>query len=481
MKSMFWKLFLSFLLTIFFGGGLSILTIITFGYLSPNTRQDEQIVAMDQKLSEVIIAAGTSADQVYRFGGEEEYLKYVDAVQRGTGIQIILVTSDNLKINGKRVSQEQENIVKASRHTQQPVLHKKPGLLTVGRDLSFSKSEGTVMIGTKKFGPPHKPLAKPDPPPLFVEQGLKPSLFLAGQIIKTVVMLLIIAGVCYFLARSLSLPLKKLQQTTRRIARGDYSARVGSKLGPTGSEINDLGREFDIMAERTEKAIHAQNRLLRDISHELRSPLARLNVALELARSHCQKGGDKALSQIDREANRLNDLIGQLIILTRLESGGQLQVAEPVNLTELLAEVACDVNFETSIDDRFVQIVNSVPVVVRGSRELLRRALENIIRNGARFTAPNTCVDISLTLQDKMVLITVIDNGPGVPERDLPHLFEPFYRVAESRERGSGGVGIGLTISRQAILAHSGKIILKNRRDSSGIQADILLPFDNSD
>jgi len=217
--------------------------------------------------------------------------------------------------------------------------------------------------------------------------------------------------------------------------------------------------------------------LLRDISHELRSPLARQNVALELARQRCQAEDDKALNQIGREADRLNELIGQLLILTRLESGGELSGAEPVQLADLVAEVAEDVNFEALTNNRSVRVVNTIPVVVFGSREFLRRAIENITRNGARFTREGTSVELSLTIQGEEAVITIVDSGPGVAEKDLSHLFEPFYRVAEARERKSGGVGIGLTIARQAIRAHGGEVNLRNRSDAAGLTVTISLPL----
>lgn len=476
MKSMFWKLFFSLLLAIFIGGGLSVLAISTFGFFSPALMPRDQIIAMDQKLAETIAAAGTSADQIYRFGGEGEYLKFIGALQAGAGIEVFLVSPDGLKIGGGMLNDQQQELLRDARKAQHTILRKSRELLSVGKSLQPNRSDGLVMIGEKHFAfnPPGWPGGK-EPPP-FGGPVPKPPFEMARKLIQAVIMLSVIAGVCYFIARSLALPLQKLQHTARKIAKGDYSARVGIQRGAVGSEINDLAREFDIMAERTEKAIHAQNRLLRDISHELRSPLARLNVALEILRPHCAAEGENSLNQIGREAERLNDLIGQLIILSRLDCCNQFPLTSTVNLTELIEEIADDVHYEASINDRSVKIVSSVAVEVRGSRELLRRAFENIIRNGARFTAPHSCVEIALRRQEDTAIVRVVDNGPGIPEKELDNVFEPFYRVDEARERESGGVGIGLTISRQALLAHGGKIILKNRNDASGCEATILIP-----
>jgi len=290
-------------------------------------------------------------------------------------------------------------------------------------------------------------------------------------------MLLVIALVCYLLARSLTTPIRRLQKITQQIAGGDYSARVGGSLGRGGNEIADLGRDFDIMVERTEKVITSQNRLLRDISHELRSPLARLVVALELAKKCCPEEEDTALSKIGQEAARIDDLIGHLLTLTRLESGAGILAVEVVDLTELVRSIAADVNFEAADSHKGVTIVAAATVRLSGSRELLRRAIENIVRNAAHYTAANTRVEISLAVSKAEATITVSDYGPGVPESDLPHLFQPFYRVAKARERQSGGVGIGLAIALQAVKAHGGAITAKNLSERQGLVVTITLPY----
>jgi signal transduction histidine kinase len=212
--------------------------------------------------------------------------------------------------------------------------------------------------------------------------------------------------------------------------------------------VREKEKDFNIMVERTKKVINAQKRLLCDISHELRSPLA-----------------------------RLNELVGHLLILTRLESGAGIHALEQVNLAGLLREVAGDANFEASCNGRGVKVVSSAEITVNGSRELLRRAIENIVRNTAQYTAEHTQVEIVLSVGEKEAEIKVIDFGPGVPERDLPHLFVPFYRVAETRERQSGGVGIGLAINEQAVKAHGGKFIACNGDDRQGLIVTITLPL----
>jgi two-component system sensor histidine kinase CpxA len=235
------------------------------------------------------------------------------------------------------------------------------------------------------------------------------------------------------------------------------------------------------MAERMEGLVNGQKRLLLDISHELRSPLTRLNLALELAKKRFAEGDDN-LARIARESERLNVLIGQLLALTRSEALAIDADSSPVHLADLLLEIAEDVNFENQNRGKAISILELDAAVVAGSRELLRQAIENIVRNGAYYTRPESRVEISLSCREseaggRLAVIRIRDHGPGVPEDKLPHLTEPFYRVAEARDRNSGGTGLGLAIARQAVLQHGGTLLFTNAPDRDGLIVDILLPI----
>jgi two-component system sensor histidine kinase CpxA len=281
-------------------------------------------------------------------------------------------------------------------------------------------------------------------------------------------MLGIIATLCYVLARTLTSPVRRMQRIVERFGKGDFSARVKTRRG---DELGQLGRTFDQMADRIDLLMKSQRRLLQDISHELRSPLARLGVAVELARG----GGDPstALTRVEREADRLNTLVGELIQVTRAEGDPAGLATESVRLDELVKVILDDVHIEA--DKR--QIIlrpDTVECEMEGSPELLRRAIENIVRNAIRYSPEGTQVDVSLTRTATVFRVSVRDYGEGVPEESLSSIFDPFYRVEKDRGRTSGGVGLGLAIAKRAVELHHGAMFATNVHP--GLKVDIEFP-----
>ena len=288
--------------------------------------------------------------------------------------------------------------------------------------------------------------------------------------------------VCFLLARYLTTPLARLRIATEQVAAGDLCYRVAPSLGTRKDEIADLAKAFDRMAERLEGLMSTQRQLLRDISHELRSPLARLQAALGLARQRTVGSAEGELDRIERETERLNDLIGQLLSLTRLESGNEPLTLEPVDLAGLLERVIDDAGFEAQTRNRDVGIVRTVPAVVTGDARLLHQALENVVRNAIKYTAEGTTVEVSMDRapgQPGALLIQVRDHGPGVPEAMLPRLFEPFVRVDDARDRASGGYGLGLAIAERSIRTQGGSMSAKNEHDG-GFSISIHVPESGS-
>ena len=279
------------------------------------------------------------------------------------------------------------------------------------------------------------------------------------------------AGVllCYWLALYLTSPVRKLEKAVERFGRGDLSARVGSNRS---DELGQLARTFDRMAGRIETLLTAERRLLQDISHELRSPLARLGVAVELARS----GDDAnlALDRIQKESDRLNALVGQLLQVTRAEGDPSSLGHTPLRLDELVRQLVEDSSIEAAAHGCELKYEKREPVTVAGDPELLRRAVENVIRNAIRHAPRKTAVEVSLARDDGKAVVGVRDQGSGVPEEALPRLFDAFYRVEGDRDRASGGIGLGLSIARRAMELHKGSIRARNARP--GLEVEMELP-----
>jgi len=281
--------------------------------------------------------------------------------------------------------------------------------------------------------------------------------------------------VCYGLARYLTAPVLRLRDATNRLAGGDLAVRVGPAVGNRKDELAQLGHDFDLMAARIESLLTTQRQLLSDVSHELRSPLARLNVALALAR---QRSGPEAAAPLDRieaEAEQLNALIGRVLELARLESGAAPAERAPVDLGRLLEDIAADADFEARAKDCTVTFSAAEPCRVLGSEPLLRSAFENVVRNAVRYTARGTGVEIGMAPAAGGVVVTVRDHGPGVAEEHLDAMFEPFYRLADARDRESGGTGLGLAITRRAIRLHGGSVQAANAEDG-GLIVELRLP-----
>lgn len=282
---------------------------------------------------------------------------------------------------------------------------------------------------------------------------------------------------CFALASYLSAPIAKIRQATNKLASGDLRTRIADKLGRRRDELGDLARDFNVMADRIEGLVTSQQRLSRDVSHELRSPLARMNVALEIAKKKSNEETKPILHRIENEAFRLNEMISRILTLSKLESGGDDFERVRVNLTELVKDVAEDAEFEAEAKGKSVNLVNADECRVTGSETLLRSAIDNVLRNAVRYTAEGTSVDVSLNSRNGNAVVTITDHGGGVPEAELTNLFRPFYRVSESRERATGGIGLGLAIAQQAVKAHKGVITAANR--NGGLAVEIVLKCDN--
>lgn len=318
-----------------------------------------------------------------------------------------------------------------------------------------------ALVAHATFGPGGAPY-------VFLSTITRKSLFIPADLLgwaRIAVLLAAAAGVCYWLARYVANPVRLLRAATRRLTAGDLAARTDPALARRGDEFSELAHDFDDMAARIEELVTAQRRLIADVSHELGSPLTRVNVALGLAFRKAGPETRPALERIGRETERLSGLIHQLLLLSELESRSAAEPPEFIDLREIIDEVASDATFEAENAGRGVRVVapSDGRATARGIRRLVASAVENVVRNALRYTARDTEVRIELLGgANGTATVRVRDHGPGVPEEALPRLFEPFYRVSEARDRQSGGIGLGLAIADRALRAHGGSMRAAN-------------------
>jgi two-component system sensor histidine kinase CpxA len=288
------------------------------------------------------------------------------------------------------------------------------------------------------------------------------------------------------LAFLLTRPIRALRMAAREIATGNLAARVSwtglsrETKHRRGDEIQGLMYDFNEMAARLQALVDAQRLLLRDVSHELRSPLSRLNVALELGREEATGNMHVHLDRVEREASRLNNLIGQLMSLSYMETIHEVAQPQNLSLNKLVTDLLPDVQYEAAGRKCHITATIVRNCIVRGDAELLQRALENIIRNAIHYTPEDGVVKIDLDTDEssgtRRAVLSVSDDGPGVPDEELEAILRPFYRVDKSRQSSTGGFGIGLAIADRAVHLHEGKLIAKNGRDG-GLTVEMHVPL----
>jgi two-component system OmpR family sensor kinase len=285
-------------------------------------------------------------------------------------------------------------------------------------------------------------------------------------------------AVAALLAWYVSKPIRALRRALKAAAQGDLDVRIGGNVGRRRDELADLGRDFDITAARLKLLMDGQRRLLHHVSHELRSPLARLQAAVGLIRQQ-PNNADAAIDRVERESIRMDKLIDELLTLSRLESGIARQHEENVNVAELVSAVVADATFELKARSASVgfdvRVESLLTAKVTGNAELLHRALDNVVRNSARYTPSGGQVHIlgEYDALQREARLTIADEGPGVRPADLALIFEPFFR-GQAAQRTLGH-GLGLAITNRVIQSHGGRISASNRT-SGGFAVEICLP-----
>ena len=447
MRSLFLKIFLSYWVALALFFVLAIIVTITL-------RQRGEFAAWEARQNAVL----SEAVQTYEQAGQPELRRYLDDLHDSQHVRAFLFDDHGQELSSRPVPHWAESVARGAMPPPHDLWQRfAPSPF---RRITLAASSGRHYTAVVMLPP--GPIGPGGIPGMGVFIGIVSS-----------------GLVCYLLARYLTSPIVRLRAATQKLAAGDLSARAGKPGSRGGDEIAELVRDFDVMAERLETSVKAQARLLTDISHELRSPLARLNVALALARQHTGPGAESALDRIDLEANRLNDLIGELLTIARLEAGDDSRQKLPIHMAEMLQEICSDADFEAQSRNCSVNGVIGCDPVVIGSPTLLHSAIENVVRNGTRYTREGTAVEVCLERADTTIqheaIIRVADSGPGVPEESLSKIFRPFYRIDDARGRQTGGVGLGLAITDRVVRLHGGTVHAENRSEG-GLVVEIRLP-----
>lgn len=451
MKSLFLKIFLSFWMAQALFLVIAILVALAF--------RPQRNATWDALRSTVL----TESIAAYESGGTPRAREYLENLQMTHHVRAYVFDEHGMEISGRSSPGWAEHVAAGRTMPSHPqMFFPHPQILKESRASSDRTHVYTIVMELP-----------PGPRVFFGPWGIPVPGLIIGVLSSGIV--------CYFLAWSMTKPVIRLRAATQRLAAGDLAARAGDPSSKRRDEIAGLIRDFDTMASRLENLVKAQSRLLNDISHELRSPLARLNVALGLARQRSGVESADMLERIELEASRLNELIGRLLTLARLEDGEQRVPSTPVLLDEVVLNVAEDAEFEAQA--RRCHVRSDIPVgnwSVTGDASLLHSAIENVVRNAIRYTREGTTVEIHLKKTENPrgaeAVLTVTDCGDGVPAEALEKLFQPFYRLDDARGRQTGGVGLGLAITERAVRFHGGRVSAQNRAEG-GLVVEIRLPL----
>jgi len=397
-----------------------------------------------------------SAVDFYAHGGTPLLNQYLDDIEGSSGIRAALLDPHGHEVSGRGLPEDTLELVQKAAQTGQSQMR------------AALRWSGALVVPS------------PDGNYIFVAQVrtmrgllLQPDLGMA--LLRIAVALLAAALLCFLLARHIARPIGQLQSAASRIAEGDFSVRASPALAQRNDELADLARDFDAMADRIQALLQKQQELLGDISHELRSPLTRLAVSLELAR----RGDATAFDEIDADLKKLGELIDQILTLTRLQTQADRATLIPLSLGSLLESVVEDARREGKTARKSVSLERSADCLLKADPNLLRSCIENVVRNALRYTRPDTSVSVLLTVTDTpspLAEIRIADQGPGVPPEALPRLFEPFFRVSGARDRSTGGTGLGLAISQKVAKLYGGAIEARNRA-GGGLEVRITLPI----
>lgn len=453
MGRLFWKILLTFWLTLLVAGGTAALAV--WWHHRALQAVSEDVVIRPSSILSVQAAANT-----FRFGGKDAvyHMLLEQSKEAPESLRVYAVDAGNQELLGRSVPEAMLQRIRTS--IQQNV---DP---PIARSVKL-KDEDLIFFAPLSGQFPE--FKKPNRLPARYRDITWPW-YLSGLIVSFIS--------SFLLAWHFSKPVRLLRKAFKSIAQGDLNTRISPEIGWRRDEIADLGNDFDHMASQLQNLMASQRRLLHDVSHELRSPLARLQVSIGLARQQPEQT-QQTLDRIEHESERLDKLVGEVLTLSRLEAGVAPSTDEYVDVLELLDTVVDDARFEASALSRSVVLHSSDDnsLIIPAHGELLYRALENVVRNAIHHTPPETTVTVT-AYQNKLtntLHISVDDQGKGVPPEEIELIFEPFQRSSKGMN-DRHGYGLGLAIARRAIDSHSGSIRASNRAED-GLRISIELPL----
>lgn len=468
MRSLFFKIFLWFWL------GIVVLSaaLVTSAALIRSRSADDERWRQKYELP-LDLRSQHEADLLERSGAAAA-AKYIASLEQRDPMQDYMLDEDGQEVLGRSVPEKVLKLVPRVRQAEpaKPVYFNQERIMAERVTGASGRSYAFFMTFPPRPFLPHSMIQF-----LFEDVGTE-------GMVRWLVVLATGAIFCFWLARHITGPISKLRFAAREIASEHLDARVDRSVTERRDELAELGRDFDRMAERIDLLVSSQRRLLADVSHELRSPLTRLNLALGLARQRANPEAFEHLDRIERETDRLNKLIGQLLSLSRIESGVDLQRKKIFDLGALVQEVASDGDYEARGRNCSVRFDQSFECSVDGAPEMVRGAVENVVRNAVRHTADGTSVDVAIECRPNghgsCAVIHVRDHGTGVPENQLAELFIPFHRVVDGIRKDPDGAGLGLAIAERAFRLHGGSVTAANAA-GGGLVVTLELPVLDSD
>jgi two-component system sensor histidine kinase CpxA len=442
------------------------LTVLAMFAIFLASRLGTRLVPSTDVVASFAPRVGDEAAHAYESGGRQGFEQFERGLAGKSGLELYLIDGYGKDVLSRTIPSDSLSIVRAARSDGR--ILSRFGLGSHSSSYKFTSPSGHPYI-------------------LLVRTSLQLSKFVddtaGGGLLFFGVVFLMVTLFCFWLTHHIVAPIQGIQSAARKVAAGDLSVRAPAEISERHDELAALAADFDAMVERMSAFVRSQKDLLSTVSHELRSPLTRLMMSLSLLRKESPPPeSEELLQRMERDVDRVDTLMGQLLTLARLETGLSSDARDSVDFSQLVQEVVADGDFEARSCGKSVRLQAEGGIVIeKADQQALRSACENIVRNAIRFTAPGSEVDVIVKTErirpSVQAVLLVRDYGPGVREELLQQIFEPFFRVQEPNadSRANHGTGLGLAIALEAIRQHRGTIIASNAHPL-GLEVKIMLP-----